>query len=471
MPRMACKGIADFLEQLSARGLLARVTAPVDAELEIAEITRRVAETGGPALLFEKVGPARMAVVTNLWGTTSRACAALGIDLLDELPERLEAAINEHTPQNWFDRLKLGGAESGLERLRPKPVKQAACQQVVHLGRDVDLATLPLVRCRTNDSGPAVIAGLCVTSSPESHERGVTRLPLVALDANRMTARDDGESAFSQHLCQHQARGERMPAAIVLGGDPALLPLSQLALPLSVDLWHLAGILRGRPLDVVPCRTHALEVPAEAELIFEGYFEPEDAANAGPVFHVAAITQRTRAILPAIVEHAAGDSATLLKTRERALLPQLRTLHPNIHDVSLPAVGGLHAFAVVSLRQASPGRVRQAAAAIWGSDALRFTRYLAVVNTDVNVHDVSQVLAAIGMHAVPERDVFTFDGPARPGEAATRGPLARRMGIDATRKPDEHGVAHATAGEETLRLVTARWAEYGLGPKPAAARE
>lgn len=464
MRRMTFKGLADFLETLSARGELARIGVPVDADLEIAEITRRVAAAEGPALLFERVGSGSRAVATNLLGTASRACAALGVDALDALPERLEAAIAEHTPQSWFDRLKLGGADSGLEKLRPRPVKQAPCQQVVHLGRDVNLSALPLVRSLEHVPAAGITAGLCVTESLSSQQRGVSRLPLVTIDANRFAAVDDGDSAFARHWQEHQAAGERMPAAIVLGGNPALLPLAGLALPQSVDLWHLAGVLCGRPLEVIRCRTHGLEVPADAELIIEGYFE-FDVTDVGPAFNVAAITQRTRAILPAIVEGGpSGEVATLVKVRERMLLPQLRALNANIVDFSLPAVGGPHAFAVIALAHASPGLVRQVAAAIWGSSALKFTRFLAIVDAEVNVHDGQQVLAAIGTHVAAERDVFSHDGPSHITDPVFESrPLARRLGIDATRKANRPAASSGpAAGEETIRLVTARWAEYGL---------
>jgi 4-hydroxy-3-polyprenylbenzoate decarboxylase len=158
-----------------------------------------------------------------------------------------------------------------------------------------------------------------------------------------------------------------------------------------------------------------------------------------------------------------GDLATLVKVRERALLPQLRTLNPNIRDFCLPAVGGPHAFAVVSLANASAGLVRQVAAAVWGSDVLRFTRFLAIVEADVDVHEPSQVLSAIGANVAPERDVFTFDGPAYASDQATgSAQLSRRIGIDATPKGGLQATSRAPAGEETLRLVTARWAEYGL---------
>ncbi len=481
---MAFKGLADFLEALSVRGELARVAVPVDSDLELAEITRRAAKAGGPALLFEHAGFGAVAVATNLLGTPARACLALGIDSLDELTERLEAALAQYTPQNWFDRLKLGGAESGLDKLRPRLVKQAACQQVVHLGRDVDLAAFPWGRESAQHGGVAITAGLCVTESREHSFRGVTRLRLMALDAHRLLALDDGVSTFAGHWQEHRVAGQPLPAAIVLGGDPALLPLVHLPLPPSVDMWQLAGILRGRPLEVIKCRTHGLEVPADAELVLEGFFTTSDGEEngaplgsgehlypPGPIFNVAAITQRMRAILPVIVDSSpAGDGATLLKVRERALLSQLRTRNASIVDFSLPAMGGPHAFAVISLAGASAGLSRQVAAMAWASEPLRFTRFLAVVDAEVNVHDARQVLAAIGAHADPGRDVFSFDGPAHAADLVVVGGLARRLAVDATRKgsPLVAGLAAGAASEEAVRLVTARWAEYGLPFQPPA---
>jgi 4-hydroxy-3-polyprenylbenzoate decarboxylase len=481
---MAFKSLPDFLEELAGSGGLVRVAAEVDPHLEIAEITRRVAAERGPAILFERARGQSLAVVTNLLGTTERACLALGLDSFDGLAERIEAVALEHTPQNWFDRLKMGSGDRGLDKLRPKPIKTGVCQQVVHLGRDVNLATFPLVQGWPDESGPSITAGLLITGDVQAQARGVTAAPLVALDDTRLAVIDDGDSAFASHWAEHRAAGQRMPAAVVLGGDPALTIAASLDLPGSVDVLHLIGLIHGKSLDVVKCRTHAIEVPADAELAFEGYFDPNTpdetvviagaagshyrAPTAAPIFHVAAVTHRNRAIFSAAIDAGLhGEAAVLTKARERMLAALLRSLNPDIADLSLPVAGGPHGFAVVSFNKRFPFHSRQIAAALWGNDALKFTKVLILVDAGVDVHDVARVATQVGANVAPERDVISFDSPAHAADhAGTLGSLARRLAIDATTKlsAEQSGGSPAPldAGEEIHRQVTARWAEYRL---------
>jgi 4-hydroxy-3-polyprenylbenzoate decarboxylase len=481
---MAYTSLADFLEELAEAGELARVGAEVDPNLEIAEITRRVADAGGPALLFERVRGRSIAVVTNLLGTPCRACRALCIESLDQIAARIESLVQEHTPQNWFDRLKMTGDETGANKFRPKSVKSGACQQVVHLGRDVNLTAFPLIKSWPGESGPAVTGGTLITESRDAQTRGATACPLVALDENRLAVVDDGHSVFSRHWTDHCAAGQRMPAAVVLGGDPGAVIAASLELPPSIDAYQAAGLLCGKGLDVIKCRTHALEVPADADLVFEGYLDPDvsaetiEVAGAGgshyrlprpaPVFHVAAITHRTRPIFPALVDSGlAGESGVLAGARERMVLAALRTTAPDVVDLHLPPLGGMHHFALVSMRKRYPFHARQIAAALWGSEALKFTKFLILVDHDVNVHDAGRVLELVGANVAPERDVFAFDGPAHSSDHASGpAPLGRHLAIDATAKiaGEQSGTwpELLDAGEETRRQVTARWAEYKL---------
>jgi 4-hydroxy-3-polyprenylbenzoate decarboxylase len=275
-----------------------------------------------------------------------------------------------------------------------------------------------------------------------------------------------------------------MPAALVLGGDPALTIASRLDLPKSLDVLHLVGLIHGKPLDVVKCRTYGIEVPADAEFIFEGYCDPDSpeetveiagaggshyrAATAAPVFHVAAVTHRNRAIFPATIDAGLhGEAAVLTKARERMLAALLRVQTPDVTDLSLPVAGGPHAFAVVSFKKRFPFHSRQIAAALWGNDAFKFTKVLILVDSDIDVHDVARVATQVGANVAPERDVIPFDGPAHATDhVGTLHPLARRLAIDATAKlPGEQAggcPAPLDAGEEIRRQVTARWAEYRL---------
>jgi 4-hydroxy-3-polyprenylbenzoate decarboxylase len=489
MAGMSYRSLADFLEELSARGELKRIGAEVDPTLEVAEITRRVAAEGGKALLFERVRGATMPVVTNLLGTEARVCRALAIDSLDQIPLQCEALIQKNTPQNWFDRLKMPADESGANKFRPKLVKSGPCQQVVRLGRDVDLANFPLLRQWPAESGPSIAGSKLITQDLAtgergSGERGVTLCTLQAAGPNGLAIVDDGHSAFARHWSRHVEAGEKMTAALVVGGDPAAVIAAGLELSDEVDPFHVTGLLRGTPVDLLKCRTHALEVPADADLIFEGYFDPEtppsviESAGAGgsyyrgprpaPLLHVTAITHRSHAIFPALIDSGPhGEHGSLLKARERMLLPAVRAAAPDVVDLHLPAYGGPHRYAFVSIHKRYPFQARQIASALWGSDALKFVKFLILVDPQVNVQDTVAVLSAVGANVAPERDMFSYDGPSHGSDHANpQSPLGRHLALDATAKiaGEQQGPwpAPLATSDEIRRLVTERWGEYRI---------
>ncbi len=460
-----------------------RASRPRSTRLEIAEITRRIAATSGPALLFERVRGQSVAVATSVLGTEARVCRALDVESLDGIIPRIESLVREHTPQNWFERLKTSDDAAGVNKFRPKPVKVGPCQQVVRLGRDVDLGAFPLVKQWPGESGPALTGGLLVSQAPGAEYRCVTACPLVALDHQRLALVDVRGGAATHHWTAFRQAEQRMAVAVVLGGDPAGSIAASLELPPGIDSDHLTGLLRGRAVEVVKCRTHGLEVPAEAELVVEGYLDPETPdvrvclggtlgrqhhfEQSAPVLHVTAITHRTHPILLTPIdtgEH--GDAAALLKVRERVLLPALRTLAPGIVDLHLPALGGLHHFAFVSIHKSYPFHARQVASALWGSQSLRLIKFLVLVDAEVNVRQVREVLAEIGANAAPDRDMFSYDGPIAEMESGSSARLARHVGIDATTKITGEQIGPATerlgGDAEIEELVDRRWSEYGL---------
>jgi 4-hydroxy-3-polyprenylbenzoate decarboxylase len=279
-----------------------------------------------------------------------------------------------------------------------------------------------------------------------------------------------------------------MTAAVILGGDPAFVIAASTELAEGVDAFHMIGLLRGQAVELVKCRTHGLEVPAEADLILEGYLDPEtppaavESAGAGgsyyrvprpaPVLHVTAVTHRTHPIFPAQVDSGPyGDVGALVKTRARLLLPALRAIAPSLFDLHLPAYGGIDRWAFASIVKTHPFQARQVASALWGSAALRYTKFLILVDQHVNVHDTPRVLAEVGTNVAPERDVFSYDGPAQAADYAnSMAPLGRHLGIDATAKiaGEQSGTwpAPMVTSEEIKHLVTARWDEYKLPLPP-----
>ncbi|HEV3138129.1 MAG TPA: UbiD family decarboxylase domain-containing protein [Pirellulales bacterium] len=358
----------------------------------------------------------------------------------------------------------------------------------MRLGRDVDLANLPLLRHWPRESGPSITAGLLLTQDRGDERRHLTVRPLQALDQNRLAIVDDGSSGFARHWANHLQAGEKMTAAVICGGDPAFVISASTELAEGVDAFQMVGLLRAKPVELVKCRTHSLEVPADADLVLEGYLDPQtppaviESAGPGgshyrvprpaPVLHVTAVTHRSHPIFPSIVDSGPnGEVAALVKTRARLLLPALCAIAPSLVDLHLPAYGGPDRWAFVSIRKTYPFQARQVASSLWGSTALRNAKFLVIVDECVNVNDTPRVLTEVGANVAPERDMFSYDGPAQAADHAnSMTPLGRHLGIDATAKiaGEQSGAwpAPLVASEEIKQLVTARWDEYKL-PLPA----
>jgi 4-hydroxy-3-polyprenylbenzoate decarboxylase len=475
---MAYSSLAEFLEELSEHQELARVSAEVDPALELPEIARRCAERAGPALLFDRVRGSGMAVLVNLLATEGRACRALGLESLDQLAERIDSLIERNTPRNWFDRLKTNADEAGVNKFRPKQVKSAPCQQIVRLGRDIDLGVLPWIQAWLNaEPSLAGVRLLIPKLAGEGHD--VLVCSISPIDGARLRVTDEDQGEIQRRLAQHRDTSERVTAALLVGGDPAASAAAYLDIPAEADPLHIVGLVRGKSLEVVKCRTHDLEVPADCELVIEGYFELRNASaveqngdahfiDAANPFQVTALTHRSHPIVPVTLETGSrGESAVLLLLRERMLLPAVRAIAPDVVDLHVPHFGGGRSYAFVALRKRYPHQARQVAAALWGSNMLRHARFVVVVDETHNVHNVEAVLASISQNVVPERDVFWLDAPAHPANRAnTLGGLARHVAIDATSKvPAEDTSMPANSPQITdqvRQLVTARWREYKL---------
>ena len=504
---MALHPLADFLETLLAAGQLVRVAVEVDPKLEAAELTRRVAAAGGPALLLDRLRGQSIPLVTNLLGTPQRLCLAFGVDRLDDLAARLES-LTQNGTQNWLKRLRSTTELPAAEKYQPRSVKTGLCQQVVRLGRDIQLAQLPALGCWPDESGPTLSAAQAITYSHSEKLRSLSLCRLQVLGDQRLSIVDDGPTGLSRHAAEAARQGERLPVVLAFGGDPAGLLAAALPLRLDVDGLMLCGLLRDKPLDVVKARSQPLDVPADADLVIEGFIEPPDAVAAtftlslaarqpstgdpsvpvltasgvtngyyrlpqpGLVLHVTAVTQRTSPILPAFVYgQASGDLATLQAAVERILLPVVRSAIGELVDYALPAIGGLHSFVVLAIRKTSPHQARKVASAVWGLDLLSSTKIVVIVDALVDVHDTRQVLAEIGANVHPGRDVFFHQGQGDPGDhAAPVAGLGQPMGMDATSKlPAEHSGAWPSPlaiSDQVSDLVSRRWAEYGLAGKP-----
>lgn len=480
---MSHRCLADFLEELGQAGQLARVEAAVDPRLEAAEISRRTALAGGPALLFGAVSGHDMPLLTNLLATDERICRALGTKSLQDVAARIARLVDPPQPEGWFERLKTAPHVATLAGLPPRRVKAAACQQIVRLGSDVDLGALPLIQAAPMEAGRSIAAAATLTAEPDSHRMVAGRYDFQLLGPDRLAACWGDHDEPARLLREYAVRAQRLPLAIVLGGDPAVWLAASAPLPQS-DTWALAGLLREKPIEVVPCRSVDLAVPADAEIILEGYVDPAEVpveagrlctpsghygrARPAPVVRVTAMTHRANPVYPAALAH---EVATADRALARLLLPLWRLAIPELVDCDLPPFGAARHAAVLSIGKSHAGQARRVASAAWGMRPWMFAKLLLLVDAEVDVRNPHEVLAAVAANVHPRRDVMFHQGPPDPVDpAADPGELGHRMAIDATRKlPGERAAAPplpAAVEEETRRHVSRRWAEYGLGPEP-----
>lgn len=476
---MPANSLADFLEELERAGELARVSVEVDPELEAAAIADRIAKSGGPAVFFERLKGHHPPLVTNLFGTESRLCRALGVGSLEDLADRL--APEASPAAGWLERIK-SGLPFAAAKESTKTVRSGVCQQVVKLGRDVDLTEWPALRCWPMEKRRAITSGMLLTHDAESGKRRFESVALEIVDRAKLAVCWRRYDAGLRHWEAYRRHGERAPVAVWIGADPALAVVAAAPLPAEADCFDFAALLRRRPLELVKCRSHDLLVPAEAEIVIEGFIDPEEPLVAsGPLgqadgrygligeawpLEVSAVTHRTNPVFAAAVPAAPPSEAGVVgRAIERLWLPLVKQAVPELVDYALVEQSGPHHLAVLSIRKTFAGQARKAAGAFWGLDAFMFVKLVVVVDSDINVRDYSKVLLAAATNAVPGRDVFFQAGPPHPNDAqAAAG--EQLMGIDATAKlPGEHSCAwpqRLALSQEAVDLIQGRWSEYGL---------
>ena len=469
-----------WIALLEREGELTRVAAEVDPRLEVTEIVDRTVKAGGPALLFERPRGSSHSLFVNQFGTERRMCLAFGVDRLDDVAAKLADVLEMQPPEGLVEKVR------GLQKLksiadsRPRSVRTGVCQEIVLRGDDVDLGALPIQTCWPGDAAPFITLPAVITRDPRSGGRNVGMYRLQVL----------GPRSTAMHWQLHKdGRADylfsegRMEVAVALGLDPVTAYSASAPLPKHIDELMFAGFLRGEAVEVVKGVTVELEVPANAEIVLEGYVEQGEVAEEGPfgdhtgyytpaepfpVFHVTALTMRRDAIYPSIVVgKPPQEDAWLGKATERIFLPAIRATVPEIVDYDLPVAGAFHNCAIVSIRKAYPGHARKVMHAIWGLGMLSLTKAVVIVDAHVDVHDYGQVFFYVGANVDPARDVVLADGPADHLDHATSLQfIGGKLGIDATAKGPDEGARdwppEIEMSAEIRGLVTSRWAEYGI---------
>src|SRR3970040_39993 len=431
---MAFRDLREFLTALEARRELKRIRAPVSTDLEAAEIADRAVKAGGPALLFENVKGHTVPLAMNLFGTMGRMCLALGVSSLDEIGMRMMEVIEPEIPSNLIEKLKMLPKLARLADFIPKTVSSGPCQEVVETDKP-SLSFLPVVNRRNRKTA----------------RRNVGMYRMHVYNETTTGMHWHVHKGGAQHYRGFRRKRERMPVAVALGGDPATIYAASAPLPEDVDEMVFAGFLRKQPVELVRCRTVDIEVPAPAEVILEGYVDPDDTLTGGPfgeqrgyysladdypVFHVTCVTRRKSPIYPAtIVGKPPMEDVYLGKATERIFLPLLREIVPEVVDMNLPVEGIFHNFALFSIDKRYPGHARKVMSAVWGLGLLMFSKFVVIFDSDVNIQDLSEALWRIGNNVDPRRHTMIVEGPVDPLEPASPIPhYGSKMGIDATRK-------------------------------------
>lgn len=482
---MAYTDLRDFISRLERENELVRVSERVSRDLEITEIADRAMKSNGPAILFENVDGFDVPVLINAYGSQRRMALALGVESLDEIGARIESLLHTESPGTFLEKLMMLPKLLSLSSVFPKTVKSAPCQEIVHTGDDASLDSLPILQCWPGDGGRFLTLPMVFTKSLETGKRNVGMYRMHVYDSRTTGMHWHVHKVGARHYAEHEAAGKRMDVAVALGGDPAITYSATAPLPEDFDEMIFAGFLRQAPVDMVQCKTVDQQVPADAEIVLEGYVDPGERRTEGPfgdhtgyyspadeypVFHLTCVTHRMNPIYPAtIVGRPPMEDCFLGKATERIFLPLIKSQLPEIVDMNLPVEGIFHNLALVSIRKRYPMHSRKVISALWGLGQMMFTKIIVIFDEDVDVQNMSEVLWRLGSNIDPRRDITFSDGPVDVLDHAAPQPLyGSKMGIDATRKIAGEG--HDRPWPEDIRMssdVVAKidrlWGKLGIG--------
>ena len=462
---MVYRDLRDFIAQLEQLGELKRVSLPVSPHLEMTALCDRTLRAGGPALLFENPTGHSMPVLANLFGTTRRVALGMGVNDVSELRQFGEvlASLKEpEAPKGFKELMGLGSLVKTLWNMAPKELRSAPCQDVVWEGKDVDLARLPIQHCWPDDVAPLITWGLVITKGPLKARQNLGIYRQQVLGPNkvilRWLAHRGGALDFREHCALNP--GKPYPVCVALGADPATILGAVTPVPDSLSEYQFAGLLRGSRTELVKALGSELRVPASAEIVLEGHIYPDAAHASGfehalegpygdhtgyynerdwfPVFTIDRITQKREPIYHSTYTGKPPDEPAMLGLAMNELfVPLLQRQYPEITDFYLPPEGCSYRLAVVQIKKAYPGHARRVMFGIWSFlRQFMYTKFIIVVDDDVNVRDWKEVIWAMTTRVDPTRDTLLVD--STPIDyldfASPVSGLGSKMGIDATNK-------------------------------------
>ena len=493
---MAYDSLRDFMAQLEAEGQLVRVTHPVSPDLEVTEIQTRLLAEGGPAVLFENVLRAdgsrySMPLLANLFGSVDRVAKGMGrpAEELREVGETLAFLRQPEPPGSLKEAFQSLPLLKTVMAMKPKTVASAPCQEVVLTGKDIDLSALPVQTCWPGEPAPLITWPLVVTKGPgkdkvDDFNLGIYRMQVTGRDSTLM--RWLKHRGGAQHHRRWKAeRSEPLPAAAVIGADPGTIIAAVTPLPDTLSEYHFAGLLRGRKLDLVDCKTQPLKVPAQAEIVLEGSVSLEDYRDEGPygdhtgyynavepfpVFTVTAITRRQNPIyLTTFTGRPPDEPSVLGEALNEVFIPLLQQQFPEITDFWLPPEGCSYRVAVVAIKKAYPGHAKRVMLGVWSYlRQFMYTKWVIVVDDSIDARDWKDVIWAVSTRMDPARDITLIENTPIDylDFASPEDGLGSKIGLDATDKwPPEtkrQWGREIRMSQEVVDKVTSIWSELGL---------
>jgi len=482
---MAYQDLRDFIRTLEKEGELRRISLEVDPVLEMTEFADRAVKSGGPALLFEKPKGSSIPVLMNAFASMRRMEMAFEVSSIDEIAARISGMLEMQAPQGLIEKLKMLPKLAELGSFFPKMVSGGPVKDVIrHDG--FSLFDYPILKCWPQDGGRFITLPLVFSKNPDTGKRncGMYRMQVYDERTTGMHWQTHKQGAEHYRRLLKEGRQKRMDVAVAIGADPAVMYSAILPLPPDLDEMMFAGFLRGKPVEMVKCETSDLEVPAQAEIVLEGYVELGELRTEGPfgdhtgfysledeypVFHVTCVTQRKNPIYATtIVGPPPMEDFYMGKAIERIFLPLMRLQLPEVRDISMPAEGVFHNLILVSIRKSYPGHARKVMSAIWGLGQAMFSKCIVVVDEDVNVQDVREVAWKALNNIDPERDIQFTLGPVDSLDHASRlANYGSKMGIDATKKWPGEGFSRPwpdviRMSEDVRRRVDDLWKRAGL---------
>ena len=484
---MTYTDLRQFLKALEEKGLLKRVTAEVDPELEISAIMDRLIKEGGPAVVFEKVKGHSTPIVANLYGTRERVAEGLGVteEEFREIGEFIALLQRPKPPEGIWDTIKKLPFYGKALTLGPKTVGSGPCQEVVLTGDDASLDALPIITCWPEDAGPLITWPLVVTQGPGGGPFNIGVYRMQKLDGGRAIMRWLKQRGGAHHLSLWEKTGEPMPVAVAIGCEPATTIAAVTPVPEDISEYQFAGVLRKKAIELVDCKTVPLKVPATAEIILEGeirHGETEmegpfgdhtgyyNAAEPFPVFHLKAITHRKDPFyLTTITGRPPKEDAIIGTVLNNIYLPSLKLQFPEVVDFSLPMEAVSYRIAIVSIKKTYPGQARRIMMGLWSVlKQFLYVKYVIVVDEDIDVHNWDDVVWAISTRMDPARDtVIIEDTPIDYLDfSSPKDGLGSKMGMDATNKIGSEVTRKwgekMEMSAEVEELISKRWKEYGL---------